>query len=75
MNWQKSSFCSTDHVTEQCVEVTSTLGSKIVLRDTQFDGWHDISHNEMVTDRQSFAKFIEGVKAGEFDQYLPGHQK
>lgn len=61
MEPRKSSFCSTDHVTEQCVTVQVDNHDRVVI--------HDEAYNDLpiVTNRKAFGQFIQGVKAGEFD--------
>lgn len=60
MQWRKSSFCGTDHVTEQCVEVApASQGAVIYLKDWEGDL---VSYS-----REEFRAFVLGVKAGEFD--------
>ncbi|MEU3217951.1 DUF397 domain-containing protein [Streptomyces sp. NPDC006971] len=60
MSWQKSSFSGGG---EQCVEVARHAG-EIVLRES------DDPRVVTRTSRDTFAAFIQGVKAGEFDQFV-----
>lgn len=62
MTFRRSSFCSTDHVTEQCVEV-SIRSRYVFVRSTN-------SETEVAFTHDEFAAFLAGVKAGEFD--VPG---
>lgn len=66
MEPRKSSFCSTDHVTEQCVTVwaDSEFPNRIHIHDLEFNNL------DIVTTRESFGKFVQGVKAGEFDDLI-----
>lgn len=61
MSWQKSSFSGGGG--EQCVEVARHAG-EIVLRES------DDPRVVTRTSRDTFAAFIQGVKAGEFDQFV-----
>lgn len=64
MEWRKSSFCSTDHVTEQCIEIsTFDRGGEplLMLKDEHF------TSAAMVTSKAAFRSFLAGAKAGEFD--------
>lgn len=61
-DWRVSSFCGTDHVTEQCV--------RIRLAAASLPGFIDIKdeHGDTVQfTREEIKAFFDGVKAGEFD--------
>lgn len=58
----RSSFCGTDHVTEQCAEVERCHAGEIHLRSSRDPGaWVHFTNAE-------WDAFVEGVKAGEFDR-------
>lgn len=61
--WRRASACSTDHVTEQCIEVFAGDGV-VGIRSTRHP-------SDVVVDTpEAFATFVAGVKAGEFDDLL-----
>lgn len=61
MQWRKSSFCGTDHVTEQCVEIASAPSSGLVFVKAS------TREDVVVCTDEEFRAFLLGVKAGEFD--------
>lgn len=67
MEWRKSSFCSSDHVTEQCIKVTK---DNLWPSDRLFISDPELNDLPLVTSRDSFRKFVQGVKAGEFDDLV-----
>lgn len=60
-NWRKSSRSSSG---QQCLYVASD-GDKIAIRESD-----DPTGAITVTDREKFRAFVEGVKAGEFDDMI-----
>lgn len=61
MTFRRSSYCGTDHVSEQCVEV-DTAGSEVYVRDSK-----DPDGPVLVFSHDEFAAFVLAVQAGEFD--------
>ncbi|MFE5585392.1 DUF397 domain-containing protein [Kitasatospora sp. NPDC056531] len=57
--WQKSSYSSSS---DECVEVRTVAG-QVELRES------DDSEVIVRTTPAKFARFLQGVKAGEFDHY------
>lgn len=58
--WQKSSFCKAD--TPQCVSVSGLSEKYIRVRDDK------APEDALLTfTRDEWQKFVDGVKAGEFD--------
>lgn len=57
--WRKSSFCNADQ--PMCVEVNGEVDGHILLRD---------SNGTVCYTQEEFAVFIEGVKAGNFDDMV-----
>lgn len=47
-----------------CVEVERNADGKVLIRETD-----QVPSVTVVTTPENFARFIEGVKAGKFDQY------
>jgi uncharacterized protein DUF397 len=60
-NWRKSSRSANQ---SQCIYVASD-GNKIAIRESD-----DQTGAITVTDREKFRAFVEGVKAGEFDDMI-----
>ena len=61
MTWLRSSHCSSDHVTEQCVEVA--IGTRfVVVRDSK-----NPDRTNLMFSTEEWAAFVLGVKDGEFD--------
>lgn len=60
--WRKSSFCSTDQATEQCIEVA------VIAEQTTMLMRSNIRPSEVITvTGDEFSTFVNGVKAGDFD--------
>lgn len=61
MEWRKSSLCSADTATEQCIEIAAETRGALLMRS-------NLRPTEVITvTSDEFATFVAGVKAGEFD--------
>lgn len=68
MTWKRSSFCGTDHVTEQCVEAAVDPDGLVKLRDSKQPG------TVLLLDPGDWSAFKAGIAVGDFDD-LPEHDE
>ena len=61
MEWIKSSFCSTEQLTDQCVEA---------IRVDEYVYLKDPRGSVVNYTPDEFRVFLDGVKAGEFDHLI-----
>lgn len=65
MNWIKSSY-SNGNGGNNCVEVSHTDDGRIAVRDSKMNGRSNQAF--LIFTRSEWAAFLDGVRAGEFDQ-------
>lgn len=62
VEWRKSSYCNADQ--PMCVEVSEVYEGVIGVRDTGNPDRH------LYIEKEKFKAFVDGVKAGEFDDMM-----
>lgn len=63
--WRRAATCSTDHLSENCLEVQSMdFGAKVALRSS-------VTGATVIVTPEEFAAFAAGIRAGEFNDLMP----